>query len=74
MTGTEPIWEVRNASGERTECYITAVGGGHLLRVERDGDLVASERHDVRRTAMHRARAIYAELLDTGWTPVTHQS
>jgi hypothetical protein len=72
MAPSDPLWHVRNALGLRTVCYVTPMPNGrYLLTVQRDGAILVSEHHDVPRTAIDRAGAIYKQLVEQGWTAIS---
>lgn len=75
MTRSEPIWQLRNAVGVRTVCFIVQVADGHVLLVRRDdGGAIVSEHHDAPQSALERAGAIYRDLINKGWVRVSDVS
>ena len=74
MASSEPLWAVENALGERTYCFLNLVGDGYRLLVKRENEVLVSEQHDVPRTGIDRAAAIYRQLVEAGWSPVADES
>lgn len=74
MNPSERLWELWDPTGVRTRCHITPKPDGYLLLVERDREVTVSEHHDVPRTAIDRASAIFRQLTEQGWLPASDGS
>ena len=69
MRSEEPMWEMRNAIGERAVCCINPTNRGYLLVVKRADKVDATEVHMTLTDALVRAEVIYCEFSDAGWHP-----